>query len=75
MVSLKSASTQQLRLRFDGTGVLSAKGAITTGQMRWLYERAIMSAVPRNMIEEFMAFEHGKAKLEDHVMGSGRIQM
>jgi len=47
------------------------RGAITPGQMRWLYERAIMSAVPRNMIEEFMAFDHRNAKLENHVMGSG----
>ena len=46
-------------------------GDISHGQMRWLYERAIMSAVPRNIISEYMAFEHNKANLEDHVVSSG----
>ncbi|MFM1551088.1 MAG: hypothetical protein ACKJSG_16905, partial [Lentisphaeria bacterium] len=46
-------------------------GEISTGQMRWLYERAIMSAVPIDIIAEYMAFEHRKANLEDHVVGSG----
>jgi hypothetical protein len=46
-------------------------GEIPPGQMRWLHERAIMSAVPRNIIEEYMAFQHRTAKLEDHMIGSG----
>jgi hypothetical protein len=46
-------------------------GEISTGQMRWLYERAIMSAVPIDIIAEYMSFEHRTANLEDHVVGSG----
>ena len=47
------------------------RGTISTGQMKWLYERAVMSAVPRNYIEEFMAFNHSKANLKDHMISSG----
>ena len=46
-------------------------GKISKGQMKWLYERAIMSAVPRTYIEEFMAFNHNKADLKDHMISSG----
>ena len=46
-------------------------GEIPPGQMRWLYERAVMSAVPRNFINEYMTFEHSTANLEEHVIGSG----
>ncbi len=46
-------------------------GKISEGQMKWLYERAIGSAVPRNYIEEFMAFNHSKANLKDHMVSSG----
>ena len=47
------------------------EGEILPGQMRWLYERAVMSAVPVNIINEYMTFEHRTANLEDHVIGSG----
>jgi hypothetical protein len=47
------------------------RGTISTGQMKWLYERAVMSAVPRNYIEEFMTFNHSKANLKDHMISSG----
>lgn len=47
------------------------RGEISEGQMKWLYERAIGSAVPRNYIEEFMAFNHSKANLKDHMVSSG----
>jgi hypothetical protein len=47
------------------------KGEISPGQKRWFYERAIMSAVPRNIIEEYMKFEHRSAKLADYMAGSG----
>lgn len=47
------------------------RGKISKGQMKWLYERAIGSAVPRNYIEEFMAFNHSKANLKDHMISSG----
>ena len=47
------------------------RGKISKGQMKWLYERAVMSAVPRNYIEEFMAFNHSKANLKDHMISSG----
>ena len=46
-------------------------GEISRGQMKWLYERAIMSAVPRNYIEEFKAFNHREANIEDHMISSG----
>ncbi len=47
------------------------RGKISKGQMTWLYERAIISAVPRNYIEEFMDFNHSKANLKDHMISSG----
>jgi hypothetical protein len=47
------------------------RGKISKGQMKWLYERAVMSAVPRNYIEEFMDFNHSKANLKDHMISSG----
>lgn len=47
------------------------RGNIPEGQMKWLYERAIASAVPRNYIEEFMAFDHRKANLEQYMISSG----
>ena len=47
------------------------RGNIPEGQMKWLYERAIASAVPRNYIEEFMAFDHRKANLEQYMVSSG----
>jgi len=47
------------------------RGNIPEGQMKWLYERAIASAVPRNYIEEFMAFDHRKANLERYMISSG----
>ena len=47
------------------------RGEISKGQMKWLYERAIMSAVPRNYIEEFMAFDHRKAELGQYMISSG----
>ena len=47
------------------------RGEISKGQMKWLYERAIMSAVPRNYIEEFMAFDHRKADLGRYMISSG----
>lgn len=47
------------------------RGTISKGQMKWLYERAVMSAVPRNYIEEFMTFNHSKANLKDHMISSG----
>lgn len=46
-------------------------GEISSGQMQWLYERAIMSAVPRDIIDQYMNFDHSTAKLEDHMIGSG----
>ena len=47
------------------------RGKVSEGQMKWLYERAIASAVPRNYIEEFMAFDHRKASLEQYMVSSG----
>ena len=47
------------------------RGKISEGQMKWLYERAIASAVPRNYIEEFMAFDHRKANLGQYMISSG----
>ena len=47
------------------------RGSISQGQKKWLYERAIASAVPRNYIEEFMAFDHRKADLEQYMISSG----
>lgn len=44
---------------------------ISLGQMKWLYERAIMSAVPREYIDQFMSFNHQNAKLEDHKIQAG----
>ena len=46
-------------------------GKISKGQNRWIYERAIMSAVPRHIIEKYMAFDHAKANITNYLNGSG----
>ena len=46
-------------------------GKISQGQNRWIYERAIMSAVPRDIIDKYMAFDHAKANITNYLTGSG----